>query len=284
MLKNRGCFTLNSQFISIFATTKHVRTKGRMRFKLTLQIQPEAMGREMPINYQYPLQSAIYKILANSDLVYATWLHENGYQQDGKRFKLFTFSNLIVPQYEIKKSHERLVVKSDYATLLISFLPEKSTQKFIKGIFNNRTIQIADYSSGVQFVVREIQMMRPLDYQTNMMFRTLSPVCISLRNDHGHMDYLAPNDSRYELGILTGLLARYNVIHGEPFSRDSYCHLQLLNEPKSSLICIKAGTPNETRVRGYRYQFKIDLPEELMHIAYESGLGEKGSMGFGMIG
>ena len=31
-----------------------------MRFKLTLQIQPEVMGRELPINYQYPLQAAIY--------------------------------------------------------------------------------------------------------------------------------------------------------------------------------------------------------------------------------
>lgn len=255
-----------------------------MRFKLTLQLQSEVMGREIPINYQFPLQAAIYKTLANSDAEFATWLHENGYQQDGKRFKLFTFSNLVVPQYGIDKVRERLEVKSDYVTLFISFLPEKSTQKFIQGIFNNRIIQIADHLSGVQFVVHEIQVMSPLDYKPDMVFRTLSPICISLRNDHGHMDYLTPNDSRYELGILTGLLARYNVIHGEPFSGDSYCHLQLLNEPKSSLVRIKAGTPNETRVRGYRYQFKIDLPEELMQIAYESGLGEKGSMGFGMIG
>lgn len=39
-----------------------------MRFKLTLQIQPEVMGCEMPINYQYPLQAAIYHTLAHSDL------------------------------------------------------------------------------------------------------------------------------------------------------------------------------------------------------------------------
>lgn len=255
-----------------------------MRFKLTLQLQPEVMGHEIPINYQFPLQAAIYKTLANSDAEFATWLHENGYQQEGKRFKLFTFSNLIVPQYGIDKERERLEIKSDYVTLFISFLPEKSTQKFIQGIFNNHTIQIADHLSGVQFVVREIQVMSPLDYKSDKVFHTLSPICISLRNDRGHMDYLAPNDSRYELGLLTGLLARYNAIHGEPFSGDSYCHLQILNEPKSSLVRIKAGTPNETRVRGYRYQFKIDLPEELMQIAYESGLGEKGSMGFGMIG
>ena len=39
-----------------------------MRFKLTLQLQSEVMGNQIPINYQYPIQSAIYSILANSDI------------------------------------------------------------------------------------------------------------------------------------------------------------------------------------------------------------------------
>ncbi len=254
-----------------------------MRFKLTLQIQPEAMGRELPINYQYPLQGVIYHTLKKSDLEFSTWLHENGYQMNGKRFKLFTFSNLIVPQYGIDKQRERLIIKSDIVTFYITFLPEKSTQQFIQGLFQQQTIQIADPISGVKFMVREIQVMPPLDYHPDMTFRTLSPICISLRNERGHMDYLSPTDPRYELGILTGLLDRYNTIHGHPFGGTPNCHLQLLSEPKSALVRIKAYTPDETRVRGYRYLFKIDLPEELMQIAYESGLGEKGSMGFGMI-
>lgn len=254
-----------------------------MRFKLTLQIQPEVMGRELPINYQYPLQGVIYHTLEKSDLQFSTWLHENGYQQNGKRFKLFTFSNLIVPQYGIDKQRERLIVKSDFVMLYITFLPEKSTQQFIQGLFQQQTFQVADRISGVQFLVREIQVMPSLDYQPDMIFRTMSPVCVSFRNERGYMDYLSPTDPRYEQGILTGLLDRYNTIYGTPFNGTPYCHLQLLNEPKSSLVRIKAGTPSETRVRGYRYQFKLDLPEELMHIAYESGLGEKGSMGFGMI-
>lgn len=254
-----------------------------MRFKITLQLQPKVMGREMPINYQYPLQSAIYKIFACGDSEFSAWLHENGYQQEGKRFKLFTFSNLIVPNYGIDKQRERLIIKSDIVTLYISLLPERSTQKFIQGLFQQQIIQVADYISGVQFVVREIQVLPSLEYHPDMTFRTLSPICVSLRNERGHMDYLAPIDPRYEQGILAGLLARYDAIYGTPFSGTPHCHLQLLSDPKSSLIRIKAGTPNETRVRGYRFSFKVDLPEELMSIAYESGLGEKGSMGFGMI-
>ena len=253
-----------------------------MRFRLTLQLQPEAMGREMPINYQFPLQAAIYKTLAASDAAFSSWLHENGYKQNGKRFKLFTFSNLLVP-CAINREHERLIPKRDIATWYVSFLPDRGTKEFVQGLFKDQTIQIADRVSGVQYLVRELQIMPELEYAPLMEFDTLSPVCVSARNERGKMDYLSPTDPRYEKALLTGLLARYNIIHGQPFTGESYCHLELTSEPRSSLVKIKSDTPQETRVRGYRYRFRIDLPPELMQIAYESGLGEKGSMGFGMI-
>ena len=254
-----------------------------MRFKLTLQLQSAVMGRELPINYQYPLQAAIYKILAASDATFSTWLHDNGYTQDGKRFKLFTYSNLLMP-CSVDRERERLIPKRDIATWFVSFLPEKGTVDFVRGLFEECTIQIADRISGAQFTVREMQLMPRLEYDESMVFQTLSPICVSVKNVRGKMDYLSPEDERYELALLTGLLSRYNAIHGQPFAGDAFCHLHLLSKPKSVLVCVKPGTPQETRVRGYHYTFRIDLPAELMEIAYESGLGEKGSMGFGMIG
>lgn len=254
-----------------------------MRFKIRLKLQPEVMGRELPINYQYPLQGVIYHLMEKADAQFSAWLHENGFKLNGKRFKLFTYSNLIVPKFGIDKERERLIIYSDEVILYVSFLPEQSTQKFVQGLFQQQSFQVADRVSGVQFLVKEIQVMTPLTYSSNMVFNTLSPICISLRNERGHMDYLSPEDPRYELGILSGLLDRYNTIYGYPFSGGAHCQIQLLSKPKSSLVSIKSGTPQATKVRGYRYQFKINLPEELMQIAYESGLGEKGSMGFGMI-
>lgn len=255
-----------------------------MRFKLTLQIEPEVMGIALPINYQYPLQSVIYRVLSHSDMDFSTWLHDNGYQQNNKRFKLFTYSNLIVPKFGIDKENERLIVNSDYVVLYISFLPELGTQKFIQGLFQEQVIQIADYMSGVQFVVREVQMMPSLVYHEDMTFTTLSPVCVSARNEvTNKIDYLSPLDSRYSQALLAGLLSRYEAINGKPYSGELYCHFELLSKPRSALVRIKAGTPNETRVRGYRFSFRLSVPQPLMTIAYESGLGEKGSMGFGMI-
>lgn len=47
---------------------------------------------------------------------------------------------------------------------------------------------------------------------------------------------------------------------------------------KSSLINIKG-----VYMRGYRYRFRLIAPVELQKIAYDGGLGEECSQGFGFI-
>lgn len=36
----------------------------------------------IPVNYQYPLSSAIYSIISKGDATYADFLHENGYGKE----------------------------------------------------------------------------------------------------------------------------------------------------------------------------------------------------------
>lgn len=254
-----------------------------MRFKLVLQVRPSVWGRSIPISYQYELSCAIYRILSSSDPQFASWLHSNGFTADNKIFRLFTFSHLNVPKYNIDKEQQRLIVLSDTVNLSITFLPQISTRKFIEGVFMEKCFQIGDKISGVEFMVREIQVMPPLEYKEEMNFETLSPACISKKREDGKMDYLSPTHSLYTKGLLTGLLARYKAFFQREYEGETFCDFQVLTEPKPVLIKIKSGTPQQTFVKGYRFKFKIRLPEELMNIMYESGFGEKGSMGFGMV-
>ena len=253
-----------------------------MRFKLTLQLLPQVKGREIPINYQYELSSVIYRILSNGNAEYASWLHDNGFQSENKKVKLFTFSRLIAP-YGIDKERARLILKSNIVEWYITFLPEKSTQEFIQGIFKDQQFEIADSISGAAFIVREVQMMPEMNYTSDTVFETMSPICISQKNERGKTDYLAPNHPLYTQAILTGLLARYKALTGNRFEGETFCNMEMLTEPRSALITIKKGTKEETKVRGYLFRFKIELPVELMQIAYEGGIGEKGAQGFGMI-
>jgi len=51
----------------------------------------------------------------------------------------------------------------------------------------------------------------------------------------------------------------------------------------TKLITIREGREGETKVRGFMCPVTIEGDERLIRLAYESGLGEKNSMGFGMI-
>ena len=84
---------------------------------------------------------------------------------------------------------------------------------------------------------------------------------------------------------LKGLLARFESIHGQPFDmNDNVFSFELTdNKVKSKLITIKTNTPYESRVRGYLCSFRLKAPLELMKIAYEGGVGEQCSQGFGFI-
>lgn len=252
-----------------------------MRFKLLLRVERDVYGDVLPLNYVYELSALIYKTLSRANVGYASWLHENGFVLGSKKFKLFTFSRLIVPSYGIQG--DRIQVKSDRVEWYITFLPEKSTEKFVQGIFSEQHFQLGDRKSRVQFRVEHVELIPSPTFSGENTFETLSPLCVSIREESGQISYLSPEDSRIKGLLLSNLLNRYKAFYGADYCGCLDFDFQLLNTPKPVLITIKADTEQQTKVKGYNCRFKLNAPEELLQIAYASGLGEKNSMGFGMI-
>jgi len=258
-----------------------------MRFKLTLEVLPEKYGRDIPINYQYEMSAAIYRILSSANEEYSSWLHENGFVcEDGdkvKRFKLFTYSRLFIKDYLIDKEKERIKINSDCVEWYVSFLPETSTKSFVNGIFKNQIIRIGDNLSSVEMRIKDVVIMDSLNYRKVINFRTISPICVSVNDRENGQRYLSPNDINYTHYLLNNLKSRYKSLYGADYDKDEFIDFKVIDNPKSVLVTIKKCTPSETKIRGYLFSFELSLPEPLMQIAYESGLGEKGSLGFGMI-
>jgi len=69
-----------------------------MELKITLTL---VKGPYLPINYQYELSSWIYKVIERADSEYSNFLHNEGFQSDGKQFRMFTFSQVDFRPYEI---------------------------------------------------------------------------------------------------------------------------------------------------------------------------------------
>lgn len=252
-----------------------------MRFKLTLAIDKSVLGNKISLNYNYELSALVYRVLSKSNTTFSEWLHENGFQTGKKQFKLFTFSRLYIPKYRIEG--EFIKILSDTVEWQISFLPERSTQEFIQGIFREQTFELGNRQANIRFSVREISVMPPPVFRKTMEFQSLSPICVSYRRENGKVDYLSPDNPEVVPLIRQNILNKYEAFTGEKYPSDFDFDFTVLSTPKPVLITIKAGTPAQTRVRGFMCRFKMSAPEELMKTMYSAGIGEKGSMGFGMV-
>jgi CRISPR-associated endoribonuclease Cas6 len=253
-----------------------------MRFKLSLLIDRQAFGNRLPINYQYELSAWIYRIISMGDQQYAEWLHQNGFSEKHRNFKLFVFSNLYSPG--IKYEKDRLIFCSDKASFYLSLLPEKSTEAFIKGIFKEQAFSLGDKVSKVQFSVQQVEVIPPPDFTDSFVFKTLSPVVVSAGQEGiEHATYLSPEHNNYGQLIINNLTEKYRLFHNQAFEGNTHFHFELLSPARSKLIRIKAGTKEETQVRGFIFTFRLEADKELLKIMHEAGMGEKGSLGFGCV-
>ena len=255
-----------------------------MKFKITLQTNRQ-YGNLLPFNYQYEQSAVIYRILAQADMQYSSWLHENGYLLNGsKRFKLFCYSPFIFEKVKPLPEAGCLNIIGEKAVWYISFIPEKSTLEFIQGIFAHQSFSIGNKKYQVAFDVVGVEAIPMPQLSEEMTFVALSPICVKLHEDN-KTQYLSPDNPMFAEGALKGLMARYESIHGQPFDmEDKEFSFELIDKKvKSKLITIKANTPYESRVRGYLCSFRMKAPLELMKIAYEGGIGEQCSQGFGFI-
>lgn len=255
-----------------------------MRFRLILEVD-RAQGDLLPLSYQYEQSAVIYKILSRSDQDYSTWLHDNGFKlESGKRFKLFCYSRLIPEKYRILPKAGCMNLIDDRVEWTISFLPEKSTAHFVQGLFADQHFTLGNKDYRVDFHVANVELLPSVPIESTMEWEAQSPVCVKEHTD-GRTIFLSPEAPNYTEAILRGLLSRYESLHGHPYEGDTAgFRFELLSpQPKSALITIKVGTPQQTRIHGYRYRFRLTAPEELMHIASEGGIGEECSQGFGYV-
>lgn len=254
-----------------------------MRFNLHLTIDKQACGNALPLSYQYELSAYIYHTIAKGSADYADWLHQNGFTLDGKQFRLFSFSNLLLDKINIDKAKSRLLLTGEKANLQISFLPERSTEEFVKGVFAEQVFAIGDRQSKVQFTVQQVEMLPSPPFNGELKAKTLSPICLSTKTDEGKIHYYSPAEPEAGQAIINNLINKYTAFYGKAYEGSREFEWKILSEPKSKLITMKAGTPQQTKVRAFNCSFILKADNELLRIAYECGLGEKGSMGFGMV-
>ncbi len=251
-----------------------------MRFKLTLSLR-KTDNNTLPLNYQYELSSWIYKVLNNGSPEFSRWLHEKGYADDHKSFKLFTFSNLDVPARNV--NGDRMEIRCREISLVVSIFTEEMIGHFITGLFQDQEFRLGDRISQVALRVTIIERLTDPVFTDQMRFRPKSPILISfLYPGERYARYLRPDHPDYQKLIFRNLKEKYRTINGREHSfKETDGVFNLLSVPKMKGIVIKAGTSHESKIIGYLFDFRIHAPAELIRFGYYTGFGEKNSLGFG---
>ncbi len=265
-----------------------------MRIRLAL----EPMDRQciIPINYQYPLSAAIYRILNQASPEYAAFLHQRGYvSATGKPLKLFTFSRLWCPGIRQVATTLHINHRQPCFLQVSSPMLEDFVQHFVIGLFQQQQLDIAGSQVVGKFLITQVETLAPPSFESEMKFRCLSPMVVSLMHEHRgarKTHFLRPGDDQLGAAIANNLRQKYETVHRRPAEQlgitfepdwEYVARREQQGKRVTKKITIKEGAEEATDVISFEVPFVLQGDVELMEMAYECGIGEKNSMGFGMI-
>ena len=253
-----------------------------MRFKLILSVKAESFGNILPVSYQYELSAAVYRRFRENMEPYLHWLSSNGFPPvDDCRNRLFSFSNLYIPR--IKVENDRLYILVKKIQMWISFLPGRGTRELVEKLFLGTTFVLGDKLSRVELTVDEIVECPVPEFGRETEYLALSPIVFMMARSNRSMEYIGPENPDYADCFHRTVLEKYEKIFGRPFDGNSDFSFQLLSEPKRKGIFMMRFTPEESKVIGYMYKFRLSMDPILHRILYDTGAGEKVNLGFGCV-
>ena len=247
-----------------------------MRIKIEADV---GEGIRLPINYNPLLVGVIYHFLAESDAEYADFLHNTGYTAGEKRFKLFTFSQLLAKQRRIRGSD---IYFGSQLTWFVSSPVEKFLSHFADTLLTKGRLSLGNH----WLQIKDVSIPRIPRFQPQMRLRCLSPIVMStVRQREGKQTthYCLPDDPALSELIRQNLMRKHEAIYGCLPSEDALTfrfdenYIDRRKGRVTRLVDYKG-----IKIRGVMAPFYVAGSLALIQTGYDCGFGVKNSIGFGM--
>ncbi len=236
-----------------------------MRLKINLSSQ---IGNYLiPYNYNHILSAIIYRKISDLDL--ASKLH---FSRD---FKFFTFSQIYVPKFKLTK--RGVLSRDGKLEFYVSSPNDDLIKSLVEGHLENSEVDF----KGDKLIVEQIELLKKPIFTECMKMKTMSPVMARIKREvDGKLKIwdLGPGDERFYESVQKNLINKYVKFYGD-FDGDRWLRIRPdMKSAKRRRIDIKGNFH-----RGFMMDFEIEADQRLLEFAYDCGLGEKNSMGFGMV-
>lgn len=222
----------------------------------------------LPLNYNHIVQSIIYRALSVIP-EYADFIHDNGYMNGNRSYKMFNFGQL-KGEYRIEgrniifSNFVSLEVRSPLSMLIniLKYSFETNGITFGEKTFNDILIEIYDYTIE--------------DSEINIEMN--SPVTVYSTDEYmGNTYYYAPTDVEFSDMIDANFKRKYFSYYGvRPYSN---VEIELLNNTAPRKMVTKY---QGLYVNAWFGRYRLSGERKYLDFLYQTGLGSKNSQGFGM--
>lgn len=238
-----------------------------MRLKINIKAKNNF---KIPFNYNHIVSSIIYNKIIDLDLAHK--LHTSN------TFKFFNFSQLNIPKRKMVK--DGIISKDGVINFYLSSPDDLLIKNIVSGFVDNLEIKFQNET----LFVEKIEALRTPDFKEKSEFITLSPINIrdtqEIDGKTKRID-LSPSDKFFK-AIETNLIKKYCAFNNlERTDKQIKTYSEMANVKRKRIIIPKG--PNTTYHRAYMMDLILEGDLDLINFAYDVGLGEKNSMGFGMI-
>lgn len=225
---------------------------------------------KVPFNYNHILSAIIYNKIA--DLNFANELHSS------KSFKFFTFSQIYIPKRRIVK--DGIIAKDGVISFYISSPNDFLIKSLVDGFLEDLEISFQNQ----KLTIQKIEALKTPEFSSKSEFKTLAPIIVRTKKEiDGELKIwdLAPSDKFFK-SLENNLIKKYIKFNNLTKTDKKINIYSDMNFVKRKRISINKGNAT-THHRAYMMDLILEGDLNLIEFAYDVGIGEKNSMGFGMV-
>jgi CRISPR-associated endoribonuclease Cas6 len=242
--------------------------------RVTLNFQRE-QALTLPLQYNHILQGFIYHHLSPQ---LSAFLHQEGFLYEKRSFKLFCFSNLM-GRYRIQQKEEKTIEFAPPFKLIVSSPVERFIQELAETLLKKPEIDL----HGQEVLIESIEVHPTPPIDGELLVKMLSPMTMSstLKTADGGTKryYYSPFEKDFSPLMEANALKKYQAFHKTPADG-----LTLEVDPERvNKSCEKIMNFKDTVVKAWTGVYRLKGSPELLHTAYDCGLGGRNSQGFGMV-
>lgn len=226
----------------------------------------------LPIHYNYLVQAMIYELLEEG---LSEFLHEEGFQNEKRVFKMFTFSRLL-GDYSLDRKNSKITFMESVDLTISSHFNDFSNS-IGNSLLSRETVRLGNNHLKVKQMSVEKEKVR----NEEIKIRTLSPIStystLYRKDGKKFTYYYNPKENDFSETISNNLKNKYEAFYqNNPSKKD--VSIKPIGRTKLSIVKYKGFI-----IKGYTGKFSMSGPIPLLQLGINTGIGSKNSQGFGCI-